>query len=452
MESVLRGTPGYDKLEVDNRGRVQRVIEHKDPIPGDNVYLTLDRDVQYTAQQSLLQAMLQDRPVQDKAFKDHFQTFNAPGGAVVVLDAHDGSVVAMASAPDYNPNAFVNGIPTALWKALNDPASANPLTNRVIQGLYAPGSTFKLVTATAMLQSGIRGPDTPYHDTGSFNCCPGQQPLQNDHGTPYGDVTLPKALTLSSDTYFYTVGFSFWQLFNAHQPGGDTIQDVARSYGFGSPTGIALANESKGRVPDAAWKIAYNKSNPDPVSRAQNSVWFPGDNMHLATGQGDLLVTPLQLASAYMAFADNGTRYVPRLVDHVTDSRGKLVRTFPVTQKPPVTLPAGHEAILNGLEGVTSDKKGTAYNAFQGFPLPLIPVAAKTGTAQVQGKSATSVFVAVGNPGAAQGSYVAASFVEQAGYGAAVSAPIVRHVLDKVYGLPSAPQVTIDVAANSEGN
>ncbi|MBV8949698.1 MAG: hypothetical protein JOZ99_02400, partial [Actinobacteria bacterium] len=163
------------------------------------------------------------------------------------------------------------------------------------------------------------------------------------------------------------------------------------------------------------------------------------------------LVTPLQLASAYQTLFDNGTRYVPRIVDHITDYRGTLLRQVAPVQATPIALPPGaHDAIVQGLTGVVSDPKGTAYNAFQGFPLSLIPVAGKTGTAQVQGKSATSVFVAVAQPSGPQ--YVAASFVEEAGYGAAVSAPIVRHVLDAAYNLPSTPQVQINAAANSAGN
>jgi penicillin-binding protein 2 len=449
MEPELRGVAGYDKLEVDNTGRVVRVIAHKDPVPGDNVYLTIDANLQGTAQKALNDAMTQDRILRDPSIKDHFQTFNAPGGGFVLLDARDGSVVAMASEPDYDPNQFVqgNGIPTPTWKWLNDPAHAYPLTNRALSGLYAPGSTFKLVTATAMLQANLRTPNTSFPDTGSIKCCNGDVFL-NDHGTRYGAINLAKALTVSSDAYFYSIGLQLWQAFHAGF-GGNNIQDAARQYGFGSPTGVALADEAKGRVPDAAWKVAYNKANnPDPVSRAANSIWEPGDNIHLATGQGDLVVTPLQLASAYMTFADGGTRWVPRIVDKVTDYRGRLIRTYPAVQKPGVTLPAGSDAIKAGLEGVTTDPKGTAYNAFQGFPLTQIPVMAKTGTAQVQGKSATSVFVAVSNPGGPY-SYVATSFVEEAGYGAAVSAPIVRHVFDAVYGLPSTPQVQIDAAANT---
>ncbi len=454
MESELRGTPGYDKLEVDNRGRVQRVVEHKDPIPGNNVYLTLDANLQGTAQAALGQAMQQDRALQDPTFKDRFVTFKAPGAAFVLLDARDGSIKAMASQPDFDPNIFVqkNGIDTPTWRWLNDPANFQPLTNRAVQGLYAPGSTFKPVTATAMLQSGFRTPQTPYNDTGSFKCCLNQPPFLNDHGTAYGTVNLPRALTVSSDAYFYTVGYQFWQWFHIGDPRGHMLQDVAKSYGFGSPTGINLADEARGRVPDSAWKIAFNVNTADPVQKAQNSVWNPGDDILMAVGQGDLLVSPLQLASAYQTLFNNGTRFVPRLVDHVTDYRGNVLRQIAPVRKDPIALPAGaHDAIVQGLMGVASDPKGTAYSAFQGFPLPLVPVAGKTGTAQVRGKSATSIFVAVTKPDAPD--LVAASFVEEAGYGAAVSAPIVRHVLDAAYGLPSSPQVQINGAANtSQGN
>jgi penicillin-binding protein 2 len=253
---------------------------------------------------------------------------------------------------------------------------------------------------------------------------------------------------VSSDAYFYTVGYQFWQWFHSGDPHGTGLQNVARSYGFGSPSGINLAGEAKGRVPDAAWKLAYNANNPDPVQKAANSIWNPGDDILLAVGQGDLVVTPLQLASAYQTLFGNGTRWTPRIVDRVTDYRGTLLRQYVSERKDPVALPPGaRDAIVQGLTGVVADPTGTAHDAFLDFPLAKVPVAGKTGTAQVHGKSATSVFVAVTNPQAPD--LVAASFVEEAGYGAAVSAPIVRHVLDAAYGLPSAPQVQINAAANS---
>jgi len=453
FEPYLRGTPGYEKLEVDNRGRVQRVIAHKDPVPGDDVWLTIDANVQALAEESLNQAMVADRAFQDPAFKTQgFRTFAAPAGSFVMLDATNGSVVAMASLPTYDPNAFVNGIPTATWQWLNDPANHYPLTNRAIQGLYAPGSTFKPITATAMLQDGFRSPDTPFDDTGSLKLP--DRTFFNDQHARYGTVTLPRALTVSSDVYFYTVGLHFWQLFHAGSPEGSVLQQVARAYGFGSPTGVALGGEARGRVPDAAWKKAFNASNPDPVSKAQNSVWNPGDDILLAVGQGDLLVTPLQLASAYATVADNGTRFVPQVVAKVTDPQGHVVKTFAPEQKQPVALPPGaHDAIMQGLTGVVSDPKGTAYSAFQGFPLAQYPVAGKTGTAQVNGKSTTSVFAAITLPDTPQ--FVAVSFVEEAGYGAAVSAPIVRRVLDGVYHTapqPLPPVQVIPPANTASGN
>jgi penicillin-binding protein 2 len=451
MDGDLRGAAGYDKLEVDNRGRVQRVVEHKDPTPGNDVHLTLDANLQGIAQESLQQAMEQDRRVQDPAIKDRFQTFKAPAGSFVLLDARNGSVVAMASEPGYDPNVFIGGIRTPTWKWLNDPAHAFPLTNRAIQGLYAPGSTFKVVTATAMLKAGIRSIDTPYNDTGSLKL-PDRE-FFNDQKARYGTVNLPRALTVSSDAYFYSVGLAFWQAFYTKQPIANGLQDTARAFGFGAAAGVTLADEAKGRIPDVAWKVAFNANNPDPKAKAENSVWQPGDSILFATGQGDLLVTPVQLASAYMALANNGTRWVPRLVDHITDYRGTLVRTIEPRQNTRIDLPPGaHDAIMAGLRNVAGDPKGTAYNAFLGFPLDRVPLAGKTGTAQVQGKEATSVFAAITNPATPE--FVATSFVEEAGYGAAVSAPVVRRVLTAAYGLSPGPlpPVQIDAAANSRGN
>lgn len=437
-EPELRGVPGVERLEVDARGRVVRTVDAQPAEPGADVRLTLDLDVQRLAEESLLQGIESVRRLQNKSEKRIFEQYRAPAGAVVVLDARDGSVVAMASYPTYDPSAFLNGIPTGLWEVLQDPANHAPLTNRAVAGQYAPASTFKTVTAQAMFEAGIRSAGEWFDDDGTYEFA--GQVRRNAGGVANGSIRLTEALTKSSDTYFYSVGAALWQRHWQKQPGADAIQETARRYGFGATTGSVLSGEAAGRVPDEAWKKDWNaKNNPDPKSRAENSLWLPGDGMSLAVGQGDLTVTPLQLASAYAAFANGGTLHQPRIADAVLDGDGAVARVVePQVRGDVGLLPEQRAAILPGLLG--APRTGTAAAAFAGWDFQAFPLAGKTGTAQVAGKQDTSIFVGFDpydEPGQPQ--YVVLALVEQGGFGSMVAAPIARRVLAGLYGLPTPP-------------
>ncbi len=441
-EQDLRGKPGKERLEIDVQGHVLKTLSTTKPVPGHDVQLTLDLDVQNVAESSLAQAMATAQQTHNAAVKDKFEDYHAPAGAVVVLDAKTGSVVAMASNPTYDPNAFTDGIPTATYQAFNDPANHYPLLNRAIQGQYAPGSTFKLVTSLAGLQTGQISPGTTVDDKGFIDLGVEGGYFQNAGKEAHGYVDLPEALTVSSDVYFYEIGRTFWGDFHRHQPDGYAIQDEARTLGFGAPTGVGLSGEAKGRVPDEPWKKAFNANNPDPKSKAENSIWLPGDNINLAVGQGDLLVTPLQLATAYETLANGGTLYTPRLASQVLDLNQKVVRQIPPTPKTTVKLPDGaRDAILSGLRGAVQSDTGTAGAVFAGFPFGQFDVAGKTGTAQVAGKQDTSVFVGITppDPSPDQPQYVVVAMVEEGGFGADTAAPIVRHVIEALDGLPLTP-------------
>lgn len=442
FESHLRGAPGAERLEVDSRGRVLRTLSTTRPRPGRDVALTIDLDVQKLAEDSLQQGIEAARATQDKGYKLGYKTFAATAGAVVVLDATNGSVVALASNPAWDANQFANGIPTPLWKQLNDPAMHYPLVDRPIAGQYAPGSTFKLITALAGLQSGDITPTKIVDDRGRYSYPTDPRTFfTNDNGAVYGTVDLTHALTVSSDVYFYTIGGDLYYRQRHGQPGGDAIQQTARSLGIGKPLGIALPDEAPGRVPDAAWKKRMHDARPQAFPFAD---WLPGDNIHTAVGQGDVLVTPLQLANAYATFANGGTLYQPRIASSVLDVSGAKVRDLAPVAQGLVSLP-GRDAILAGLAGVTSDPGGTATAVFAGFPPGL--VAGKTGTAQVEGKQPTSWFV--GLTPAATPKYVVLAVVEEAGYGAQTAAPIVRRVVQGLDGLPLTPVAT---QAPGQGN
>lgn len=446
-EVDLRGTPGVERLEVDARGRVVRTIESQAPVMGNDVRLTLDLDVQKLAEESLQQGIESIRKLQNRSHKETFETYNAPAGAVVVLDARDGSVVAMASNPTYDPSKFLNGIPTPLWDKLRDPSENKPLNNRAIAGAYAPASTFKIFTAQAMFEAGIRGANDWFNDPGYFDFA--QQRWNNAGGAANGAVQLSKALTVSSDAYFYSVGGELWSRAYRKDPTGNALQDVARAYGFGKTTGSVLTGEVAGQVPDEQFKKDFNaKNNADPKSRAENSVWLPGDSINMAIGQGDVLVTPLQLASAYAAFANGGNLYKPRIADAVLDANGNVVRTIEPVVSGQTGLDRGErEAILPGL--VQVPKTGTAAPAFVGWDFNNYPIAGKTGTAEVKGKQNTSIYVGFqqnGSPDRPQ--YVVVALVEEGGYGSMVAAPIVRRVMAGLTGQATPPVVAFQVQGN----
>lgn len=438
-ESDLRGTPGQDRVEVDANGRVLRTLSTKAPQPGHDVKLTLDLDVQKVAEDSLAQGLFAAQNTQDKSNKAKFEKLNAPAGAVVVLDATNGSVVAMASNPTYDPNDFSNGIPTATWETLNNPASHYPLVDRAIAGQYAPGSTFKLVTALAGLNSGDINPTKTIDDKGSYSYpTDPQMKFTNDNSARYGRVSLARAITVSSDVYFYTIGGDLFYRERHDLPGGNALQETARSLGFGKVSGIALPNEATGRIPDAAWKAKAHAENPSAFPYAD---WLPGDNIHAAVGQGDVAVTPLQLANAYATFANGGTLRQPEIASQVLSATGTKLRDLTPITAGNVPLPA-RDALIQGFTGVASDPKGTAANVFAGFPKGLI--AGKTGTAQVEGKQPTSLFVGI-TP-AANPKYVVLAVVEEGGYGAETAAPIVRRVMQYLNGMPMADVATLPPA------
>jgi penicillin-binding protein 2 len=430
-ENALKGTPGVRKLEVDSNGNVLGTLDTQAPVQGHDVRLTIDANVQKLVEDSLSQGLATARGTIDRIKNSQFagKDYPAPAGAAVVLDPRNGQVLALASSPTYDPRAFVNGISSSLYASLNDPANNEPLEDRATSGLYAPGSTFKMVTATAALQHGLVTPGTPFYDNGYIKV--GQQKFYNDGHNVYGRVDLPMALTVSSDAYFYTLGADFWE-------GGRSLalQDTAHEYGFGAPTGIPIGGEQAGRVPDPTTRRKEYYAYPG-VYETPN--WYTGDNVNLAVGQGELVVTPLQLANAYAAFANGGTLYEPQVaLDTEHDGTLSEAIASKVLRQVPLTL-TDREAMLTGFKGVVSSGYGTAHGAFKGFTG--VSVAGKTGTAQVFNKEPTSVFVSwapADNP-----QYLVAVVEEQAGYGAAAAAPVARRILEGLYGQPTPPPAYI---------
>jgi penicillin-binding protein 2 len=466
-ESELRGKPGRKKVEVDNQGRAVNEVEVDAPQAGHDVRLSLDLGAQQIAEESLLQGMDGARTLVDP---DGGNYYEANAGAVVVLDARTGGVVAMASKPGFNPNDFISGNSDQYF---NDPNL--PLNNRALLG-YAPGSTFKTITSIAMMQNS--GPDhlfpdgagTTYSDypDGCFHFGNDEKAC-NAGNAVLGAVNLPSALTVSSDVYFYTAGNEFWKAYrdegqNAGHPGdvnagdkipdaqhpvGNAIQHTARTYGLGESTELGLG-DATGRIPDHEFRVTFN-----PNDEALQ-IWRRGDNTALAVGQGDVLVTPLQLANAYAAFANGGTLYKPRLADEVTQSSaglpaGQLGQVLTaigaqVTRTTGLT-PEVRAPIEEGLAGVVNpNANGTAGGAFADYVGP--PVIGKTGTAERKPNQDTSWFAAVTNPDndpVLGPQYVVVAMVEQGGFGANVAAPIVRRVIDFLNN-PTQPPAPVVIA------
>jgi penicillin-binding protein 2 len=437
-EDDLRGTPGITQLEVDTDGNTIRAIPEgtTPPVPGDDVVLNIDIDVQATAEQALQTALTRaaERPPRG---------YDAPNlgkvGSTVVLDPNTGGVIAMASFPTFEPARFVDGISENEWAELSDPVNHYPLNNWALQGQYAPGSTFKPFTASSALSAGLIAPETTVHDTGVFEVpgCRGDScQFHNDNNKAYGTVDLRRSLTVSSDFYYYNLGARFWIGQDA-LGGPETFAELLERWGFYSKTGIDLTGEQEGRIPSPEWLTAYCEQ-----VECLEDTWRTGDNVNMAIGQGNVLVTPLQLAVGYAALGNGGVRWVPRVVKEVHDGvSGEVKRIVEPKQAGTIEMTAAwRQAIVEGLIGVTTREGGTAVGAFDGFPADY-PVAAKTGTAQVNNKAPTAVFGAFAPALAPQ--YAVSVLLEESGYGGSVAAPVARRLFDVLSGtvpLPPAPE------------
>jgi penicillin-binding protein 2 len=460
FESMLRGVPQQETVEVDNLGRATSNRVTRKGEPGRDVQLTIDADTQTAAQNSLLQGMDGARGLRCKT-KTGDEWCKATSGAVVVMDARTGAVQALVSAPTYDPNRFIDGTGDGYFA---DPAK--PLLDRALSG-YAPGSTWKLISSLAILESGTAPASETVDDTtGCFKFGNEADTRCNAGKAIHGYPNMPAALTVSSDVYFYSMGNRMWNVYNnveggdasKDHPVGYAIQNTARKYGFDAPTGIDLPNEYNGRMPELAFNLELNKNDPDPTSR----TWRRGDSASLAVGQGDLLVTPLQLANAYATFANGGTLNRPRIASSVREygaglpagELGEEVNPIaPQEVRSTELSPLVRQPILDGLNGVTNSSDGTAWFAFTGGGYQGTHVIGKTGTAQINGKGDTSWFVGITNPenDSTKPMYVVVAMVEEGGFGADVAAPIVRRIVDYLND-PTVAPAPVDVGSGDTGD
>lgn len=409
FEGVLQGDKGWRRIEVNASGHPQGIVSEQAPRPGNDIKLTIDINVQRVAEEQLALAIAEA----------HRQAFpNARAGAAVVLDVKTGEVLAMASAPTYDPSAFLGGISTAEWEALNAKESEYPLNNRAIMAAYPPASTMKVITALAGLKAGVTSDSTTYNCQGLWTEMGAQWPKYCWKRTGHGTITLRGGIENSCDVVFYEIGYALYKRKL------EELQAESRTFGLGSKTGIDLPGEVAGRVPDAAWKKEFNKNYPE------YQTWLPGDTVNMAIGQGDMLATPLQMAAVYAGVANNGTIMTPHVLKEVLDSKGEAMRTVePVVGLSTGTAQSALTAVQRSLAGVTT--AGTAKGAFAGFG---VPVAAKTGTAQVKGKDDYAWFCAYAPADDPQ--YAVAVIVEQGGHGGSVTGPAARNILAQLLGQP----------------
>ena len=438
-ETQLHGTAGRQELEVDPHGDVAGVLKTTPSEPGDNVVTNIDTNLQQVADSALATQVQALRKTYDPACNNKAGCYPAAtGGAVVVMSPQTGAVYAMSSFPSYNPSVWVGGISQPAYSALTDPTNNEPLLNRSIDGLYIPGSTFKLNTATAALQSGLWTPSQTYYDSGTFKT-PGCQynsttcVFHNSSADESGSYNVSSALTVSSDDFFYNLGYLFYA--ESAKYGATAIQDQAAQYGLGELTGIDLPGEVQGRVDSQATRQKLHAEAPKAFP---NTTWYTGDNIEMAFGQGGTYITPIEQAVAYSTFANGGTRYAPQVAAAVVSPSGQVVKKFApqVTGHVPLS-PSTYQALMTGFTGVVQNGHGTAYSAFQGLDYPG-GLAGKTGTADtVPGKEPTAWFVGFGPTANPQ--YVVVCVIDQAGYGATAAAPVVRSVFNYLATHPIGP-------------
>ena len=447
--TALTGEPGTQIVSVNAAGDVLGTVGGTAPQTGDTLVTSLNAKVQAVAQQALNSAIARARGAG-----------NSVNQGAAIVETTTGRIVAMASYPDYNPNVWSTEISQPevnyLFGLGSDSGSGEPAVNWATQGQYSPGSTFKVTSTAAAVADGF--PLNGLYD------CPASVNIDghtfiNDGEPNLGAMTFSEALIQSCDTVYYNLGYEMYQTddpaansqLNPNAP-TQKMQQMELDWGFGNYTGIDLPEESTGTIPTRQWLYYMwednahkgqdwcknGNANGSYVQQIEYDdcqdgwVWEPGQAAIAAIGQGYVTATPLQLANAYTALADGGTLYSPRVGEALMSASGKLVQMIdpPVIRK----LPVASETLAymrSALAGVVT--QGTAASAFGGFPLNQVCVAGKTGTAQIEGKVATSVFASFApcnNP-----KLVVVVMLPDSGYGADAAAPAVRQIWDGIYGL-----------------
>ncbi len=447
-DTQLRGKPSVTTLEVDTLGQITNYLDQKPAVSGDYLVSTIDAKLQSVVEKQLVAAVQRAQG----------QGYPGDSGAAVVVDVRNGQILAMASYPTYDPSIWVGGVTQKQYKSL---IKSDSLSSNATQGLFAPGSTYKVVSTAAAGKEG-------YSLYSNYNCPNqvklGTQVFRNYESSAYGRISLARALEVSCNTVFYGLAERMWEAAggnDATRDSADPIADAASMFGFGTPTGIDLPVESAGRVASRAFKVQNweakrdtwcanaiagypdtRKTDPklanyytalDKENCADGFRWREGDALNAAIGQGDTTVTPLQMAMAFSAIANGGTVYEPKLVKAIMGADGTVIERIAPTVKSKLDLPKSTINFLqNTLPGVTTD--GSGKTPFIGFPLNQIPVASKTGSAQVTGDKVSTSWFASYAP-ANKPRYAIVMMVTQGGTGSKTSGPSVRKIYEALFGV-----------------
>lgn len=450
-DAELRGKPALTTLAVDTAGRITGTLDERPAVPGDYLVTSIDAHLQSVVEKQLVEAVLRAQE----------QGYPADSGAAVVVDVRTGRILAMASYPTYDPKIWVGGVTR---KQFQDLMQSDSLSSNAIQGLFAPGSTYKVISTAAAGREG-------FNLYGEYRCPKrvkvGTQVFRNFESSAYGRISLARALEVSCNTVFYGLADQMWERAggnDATKESPDPIAEAARIFGLGARTGVDLPGEAKGRVSSRTFKAANwdqmketwcanavagypetRKTNPkladfftalDRENCADGFRWREGDALNAAIGQGDTAVTPLQMAMVYAAIANGGTLYQPQVVKAIVGADGTVVKEFEPVVKAKVDVPrATLNFLRSSLPGVTTD--GSARVPFAGFPLDQIPVASKTGSAQVTGNKASTSWFASYAP-ANKPRYAVVMMVTQGGTGSKTSGPSVRRIYEALFGVRGA--------------
>ena len=447
-DAELRGKPALTTLAVDTAGRITGTLDEKPAKPGDYLVTTIDAHLQAVVEKQLVQAVQRAQA----------QGYPGDSGAAVVVDVRNGHILAMASYPTYDPKIWVGGVTKKQFEAL---MKSDSLSSNAIQGLYAPGSTYKVISTAAAGKEG-------FNLYGEYRCPNkvriGTQTFRNFESAAYGRISLARALEVSCNTVFYEIADRIWEKGGGIEAGKDApdpIAEAARAFGLGERTGIDLPGEAKGRVSSRTFKAANweqmkdtwcanalsgypetRKTDPkladyftalDKENCADGFRWREGDALNAAIGQGDTAVTPLQMAMVYATIANGGTLYQPQVVKAIMRPDGTPVKEFAPVSKGQVKVPKATMNFLRAaLPGVTTD--GSGERPFAGFPLDAIPVASKTGSAQVTGSKVSTSWFASYAP-ADRPRYAVVMMVTQGGTGSKTSGPSVRRIYEALFGV-----------------
>jgi penicillin-binding protein 2 len=440
-DEYLRGDAGQAEIRVDSMGRPQGPLQlRREARPGKAVRLTIDVGLQRAAEQALRYGISTARAD---------ESYYADGGAIVALDPNDGAVLAMASSPTYKPSVYVGRVdPKKIEPLVNDKVAKEknyPGINRVTSGVYPPGSTWKPVTALAAMQEHVLQPYQALQCTPTATYGLDKQEFRNWDPYVNQPMTLVEALARSCDTYFYQLGYQFYLEGDA---GRNRMQQWAKKFGFGVPTGFDLGGEQTGLVPTPAWRKKAFKGDWD-------RAWNPGNSIQLSIGQQDVQVTPLQMARFYAMIANGGKLVTPYVVSQVETAAPN--GQSPVVERrfapdPPKAVgvdPAALAVVRDGLYSATHSTYGTSSGVFASFP---IPIAGKTGTAekvvQLPGYPAghtedQSWWCGYGPALNEAPRVVVCAVIENGGHGSTAAAPAALRVFEKFFGVKAQSQTLV---------